>query len=180
MDSAGDPELARVQCDVIVHPQSLDGGAALRGQANNPRPVFAPTKMLFPRIAPGIEKPDHALRLRIARSHSPFFELVAERSTQAEIFENRSSARRFGYDVIYMESRECQILWRATVFASVVRGPNDFLPQFARDIRHRQGANCQMTQSDRQRSMCKAREPYRSIPPRIPPPVLPATSVLMG
>lgn len=137
MDSAGDPELARIQCDVVIHPQSFDGGAPLRSQTDNPCPVFTPTKLLFPKIAPRIEKPDQVVCLRIACAHSPFFELIAEWTTQAEIFEDRSSARRFGYDVIDMEGCECQILWRAAVFTAIVRGPNDFLPQFARDVGHK-------------------------------------------
>jgi hypothetical protein len=93
MDSAGDPELACIQCDVVVHPQSINSGSTLRGQAGDSYPVFAPTKVFVPSVAAWIEKLDQTICFGIARAFSPFFEQITERTTQAEIFEDRFSAR---------------------------------------------------------------------------------------
>ncbi|MBO0726542.1 MAG: hypothetical protein J2P52_13140 [Blastocatellia bacterium] len=51
MNSAGDPELASVQSNDLIHPQSFNCGATLGSQANDLGSIFTPKiiPIFFPR-----------------------------------------------------------------------------------------------------------------------------------
>lgn len=136
MDAVGDPVASSFHRQRVVQVESNDGCSSASGHSEHMRAVFVPAKMFSPPVAPRMKKPGQFSGLRIVGKLLLTFELVAEGTAQAKVFEFCFSTHRARCDVINMKTRHRHFLRRLAVFAPIVSRANDLFAKFFGQARH--------------------------------------------
>lgn len=84
----------------------------------------------MPTIAARVEKPNQPFGSLVTRAPPSGLELVAERTTQAEIVKFSCATRRERDDMVKMKGCQRHLLQRLAILASVLRGLGDARAKF--------------------------------------------------